>query len=46
MNAWGKFPSCRLVDGVVLLGEQAEVVAEVEQTLEQLARLTDVALAR
>src|SRR5712691_2602591 len=33
-------------DRVVLLGEQADVVAQVEQSLEQLARLLDVALQR
>ena len=31
-------------DGVVLLGEQPDVVAEVEQSLEQLAGLVELAL--
>src|SRR5205085_2059228 len=33
-------------DGVVLLGEEAEVVAKVEQALEQLARFVVPALQR
>ena len=36
-NACGKLPTSRLGDGVVLLGQQADVVAQPEQPLEQLA---------
>ena len=39
VNACGKLPSWRWPTRVVLLGEQPDVVADVEQPLEQLARL-------
>ena len=45
LNACGKLPTCRRALHVVLLGEQAEVVAQAEQPLEQRARLVDAAVA-
>ena len=32
-NAWGKLPSCRPPDGVVLLGKETDVVAQAQQAL-------------
>ena len=46
VNACGKLPSRRRCDRVVLLRQQADVVAQVEQALEQLARLGVPALQR
>ena len=41
LNACGKLPTCRAARHVVLLGQQAEVVAQPEQPLEQGPRLVD-----
>ena len=46
MNACGKLPSWRPRAGSYSSDEQADVVAEVEQPLEQLARLVVPALPR
>ena len=44
-NACGKLPSMPLGDRVVLLGQQADVVAQRQQPLEQRARLVGAARA-
>ena len=44
VNACGKLPSWRSADRVVLLGEQADVVGETGEPLEQRARLVEAPL--
>ena len=44
-NAWGKLPDQAPRDRVVLLGEQAEIVAEGQQPLEELAGIVVAARA-
>ena len=46
VNACGKLPSCRPATRIELLAQQADVVPQVEQPLEQLACLVDAALHR
>jgi hypothetical protein len=45
-RACGKFPTNRRPAGVVLLGKESEVVAQVEDPLEEPPRLTAAALKR